>query len=329
MYKVISTFSGIGGSSQGYKQAGFEVVAAVEFLDYQARNYVLNHKAKMYNHDIRQLDPLKILSEVGLKPYELDVLDGSPPCSSFSTAGTTNDGWGKKKKYGNKEQRTDDLFYEFIRFLDAMKPKVFVAENVSGLVKGVSKGHFNEFIRSFRQCGYDVKAKVLNAANYGVPQSRERLIFIGVRNDIAIAAVFPKPSEKKITLKEAFKNINNSAKDLSEINFNHTVNYHKLCELQAGEKAKSPFMLYKSNPNDVARTLSATDAQVGYNACNYHWENRKFTVKECKAIASVPQSYKLIGKDYREKVEGLGRCVPPKMMQAIAETIKTEILDKI
>lgn len=329
MYKVISTFSGIGGSSQGYKQAGLDVIASVEFLDYQADNYRLNHPTtKVYQDDIRKLDPLHILQDVNLKPYELDILDGSPPCSSFSTAGLIQDGWGKEKQYGNRVQRTDDLFFEYIRFLDKIKPKVFIAENVSGLIKGASKGHFNEFIRHFKACGYNVKAKLMNAANYGVPQKRERVIFIGVRNNLNLEPVYPQPSIKKISLSEAFKEVVNTPEDLKEADIARYAIYKELLKVKEGGKSNKYISLQKESRYEPARTLTATVGNISA-ASICHWDNRKFTVNECKAIASVPQSYNLIGKSYQEKVEGLGRCVPPKMMEAIARTVAKEILDKI
>lgn len=329
MYKVISTFSGIGGSSQGYKQAGLNVVASVEFLDYQARIYRANHpNTKLYQEDIRKLNPLEILSELGIKPNELDILDGSPPCSSFSTAGAIEEGWGKSKKYGNRIQRTDDLFLEYIRFLDKIKPKVFVAENVSGLIKGASKGHFNEFFRLFKSCGYQVKAKLMNASNYYVPQKRERIIFIGVRNDLNIEPSFPEPSIKKITLGEAFKDLKNTDLDLKEVDIKKYAIYRELCKLSLYGKSKKYINLLKESPFESCRTLTATASQIGA-ASVCHWDNRKFTINELKRIATIPDDYIIIGNNYNEKAEGLGRLVPPKMMESIANNIKINILDKL
>lgn len=328
MYKVISTFSGIGGSSQGYKQAGLNVVASVEFLDYQARIYRANHpNTKLYQEDIRKLNPLDILNELGLKPYELDILDGSPPCSSFSTAGSIDGGWGKSKKYGNRVQRTDDLFIEYIRFLDKIKPKVFVAENVSGLIKGVSKGHFNEFFRLFKSCGYEVQAKLMNASNYYVPQKRQRIIFIGVRKDLGIKPSFPEPSIKKITLGEAFKGIENTESDLREVDIRKYAIYKELIKLPLYGKSNKYLNLFKESPYETCRTLTATASQIGA-ASVCHWDNRKFTIPELKRIATIPDDYIILGSNYNEKAEGLGRLVPPKMMEAIARNIKVKILDK-
>lgn len=328
MYKVISTFSGIGGSSQGYKQAGLNVVASVEFLDYQARIYRANHpNTKLYQEDIRKLDPIEILEENNIKPYELDILDGSPPCSSFSTAGSISDGWGKTKKYGNRTQRTDDLFLEYIRFLDKIKPKVFVAENVSGLIKGDSKGHFNEFFRLFKSCGYVVQAKLMNASNYYVPQKRQRIIFIGVRKDLNLEPSFPEPSVKKITLGEAFKDIVNSADELNEVDIRKYAIYRELIKLPYYGKSSKYINLLKESPFETCRTLTATASQIGA-ASVCHWDNRKFTIPELKRIATIPDNYIIIGSNYNEKAEGLGRLVPPKMIEAIAKNIVNKILSK-
>lgn len=328
-YKVISLFSGIGGSSQGYKQAGFDVIAAVEFLDYQATNYRLNHPTtKLYECDIRNLDPLKVMDDLKLKVRELDVLDGSPPCSSFSgvNAGEIHKGWGKVKPYGNTKQRTDDLFLEYIRFLKVIQPKVFVAENVPGLTAGDSKGFFNEFIRAFRDCGYNVKAKILNAANYGVPQARRRIIFIGVRNDLNLEPKYPEPLPKKVVLKEAFEGVVNTEDDYIKAQINKSTKRYKIVKsLDKGGKSKTHFSVQKLNPNDVSYTLTATNTSGGVD--NVHWDNRLLTIPEMKRICSFPDSYQLVGKSQRDRAEGLGRAVPPKMMEAIATTIKTEILD--
>jgi len=329
MYRVISTFSGIGGSSQGYKQAGLNVVASVEFLDYQARIYRANHpNTKLYECDIRTLDPLSILKDLNIKVGELDILDGSPPCSSFSTAGSIDEGWGKAKQYGNRKQKTDDLFFEYIRFLDKMQPKVFVAENVSGLIKGTSKGFFNEFLRLFKTCGYQVSAKLMNAANYGVPQIRQRIIFIGVRNDLNIKPSFPEPSVKTISLKEAFEGIVNTDEELKEVDIRRFAIHTELSKLSPYGKSNKYQSLFKESPNKPCRTVTATNASLSA-ASVCHWDNRKFTISELKRIATIPDDYIILGKDYKERAEGLGRLVPPKMMEAIARNIKTNILDKI
>jgi DNA (cytosine-5)-methyltransferase 1 len=203
-FTAISTFSGCGGSCLGYRMAGFRVAWASEFIPAAAEVYRANHPDTILDtRDIREVQPSDILEAAGLKAGELDLMDGSPPCASFSTAGKREKHWGKAKKYSDTVQRTDDLFFEFIRLLDGLKPKVFVAENVSGLVKGVAKGYFLEILAKLKACGYRVGVKVLDAQWLGVPQARQRTIFIGVREDLGRLPVFPKPLPYRYTLRDA------------------------------------------------------------------------------------------------------------------------------
>jgi|TARA_Y100000310_G_scaffold90528_3_gene87832 DNA (cytosine-5)-methyltransferase 1 len=325
-YKVISTFSGVGGSSLGYKMAGLNVIAAVEFLDYQAKTYRANHiNTKLYEGNIRDINPLEMLTELGLKSGELDILDGSPPCSAFSTAGKREAGWGKAKKYGNRVQVVDDLFFEYIRFVQKMQPKVFVAENVSGLIKGSAKGYFKEIFNLLITCGYNVKAKVINAKYYGVPQSRERLIFIGVRKDLNILPSYPMASNNVITLNKAFHNIVNTKKDLMQSDIRKYAIYKEA--LKITKKSNKYMSLVKQSPNKPSDCLTATAGNLGA-ASVIHWDNRKFTVPECKSIGSFPSDFELVGS-WGENTEAIGRAVPPLMMCAIAKNIKENILNKI
>lgn len=207
-YSVISTFSGCGGSSLGYKMAGFKVLWANEFIPAAQEVYRLNHPQTLLNtNDIRSVTPADIFHETGLGPGELDIFDGSPPCAAFSTCGKREAGWGEVKNYSDTKQRVDDLFFEYVRLLRGIKPKVFVAENVSGLVKGVAKGYFKEIFRELVDSGYRVKAKVLDASWLGVPQARQRLIFIGVRNDLNLDPVHPKPLPYQYTVRDALPEI--------------------------------------------------------------------------------------------------------------------------
>jgi DNA (cytosine-5)-methyltransferase 1 len=204
-FSVISTFAGCGGSSLGYRMAGFKVLWASEFIHAARTVYEANAApgTNVDGRDIREVDPLAVLKTLGLKPGDLDVLDGSPPCASFSTAGKRAAHWGEAKKYSDKTQRTDDLFFEFVRFVRAMQPKVFVAENVSGLVKGVAKGYFLNILAAMKSCGYRVEARLLDAQWLGVPQARQRIIFVGVREDLGLAPAHPEPLPYRYSVREA------------------------------------------------------------------------------------------------------------------------------
>lgn len=207
-FNVVSTFSGCGGSCLGYRMAGFKVRWASEFIPAAQETYRANHPDSILDtRDIRLVKPEEILSAIGLKAGELDLLDGSPPCASFSTAGKREAGWGKVKDYSDTKQRTDDLFFEYVRILKGLQPKVFVAENVSGLVKGTAKGYFLEILAALKAAGYKVSAKVLDAQWLGVPQMRQRVIFMGVRNDLPAVPVHPSPLPYRYTVRDALPHI--------------------------------------------------------------------------------------------------------------------------
>lgn len=203
---VATTFAGCGGSSLGYRMAGYRVLWANEFLPHAADVYQANAMpATIVNRtDIRTLTPEAVLSEIGIEAGELDVLDGSPPCQSFSTAGKLSSGWGRSGQHADgTNQRSDDLFFEYARLLDGIRPRAFVAENVSGLVKGVAKGYFKLILARLKACGYRVEARVLDAAWLGVPQRRQRVIFVGVREDLRKDPVHPPPLPYRYALKDA------------------------------------------------------------------------------------------------------------------------------
>jgi len=201
---VISTFSGAGGSCLGYRMAGYKLLWASEFIPAAAEVYKSNNPTSILDtRDIRKVTPQEILEATNLKPGELDVLDGSPPCASFSTAGKREKGWGKIKTYSDTQQRADDLFFEYARILQGLQPRAFIAENVSGLVKGSAKGYFKLILARLKDAGYNVKAQLLDAQWLGVPQARQRLIFIGTRSNLNIEPTFPKPLPYRYSIREA------------------------------------------------------------------------------------------------------------------------------
>jgi DNA (cytosine-5)-methyltransferase 1 len=203
-YRVASTFSGCGGSSLGYRMAGFKVAWANEFIPAARDTYRANFPAtRLDERDIRQVEPREILDAAGLQAGELDLLDGSPPCASFSMAGKRQRHWGQVKSYSDSKQRTDDLFFQFVRLLRGLQPRVFVAENVSGLVKGVGKGFFLDILAALKDCGYRVEAQLLDAQWLGVPQARQRLFFVGTRFDLATKPAFPAPLAYRYSVRDA------------------------------------------------------------------------------------------------------------------------------
>jgi len=213
---VVSTFAGAGGSSTGYRMAGYRVLLANEFVPVAQESYAANKAdyTQIDGRDIKLLKGAEILKQVKLKPGELDVFDGSPPCQAFSTAGQREKGWGKDKHYEHgAAQKNEDLFFEYCRLRDELMPRVFVAENVSGLVKGAAKGYFLEILKRLK-VGYRVQAQLLDAQWLGVPQARQRIIFVGVRDDIPGEPVFPVPLPYRYSVRDALPHLSSAVHDM-------------------------------------------------------------------------------------------------------------------
>lgn len=212
---VVSTFAGCGGSSTGYRMAGYRVLLANEFVPVAQDSYAANKAdyTLIDGRDVKLLKGAEILKRVGLKPGELDVFDGSPPCQAFSTAGQREKGWGKDKHYEHgAAQKNEDLFFDYCRLRDELMPRVFVAENVSGLVKGAAKGYFLEILKRLK-VGYRVQAQLLDAQWLGVPQARQRIIFVGVRNDVPGDPVFPVPLQYRYSVRDALPHLSSAVQD--------------------------------------------------------------------------------------------------------------------
>ena len=183
-YNVFGTFICGGGSTMGYKLAGFNHLGGVEIDPPIADIYKTNHNPKyLFLEDIRNFVKRTDIPE---ELYNLDLLDGSPPCSSFSMAGNREKDWGKSKvfKEGQAQQVLDDLFFEYIELAKKLQPKIVLAENVKGLIQGNAKLYVKRIFKAFDEAGYNVQLFLLNAASMGVPQKRERVFFICQRKDL-------------------------------------------------------------------------------------------------------------------------------------------------
>lgn len=362
-FNAISTFSGCGGSSTGYRMAGFKILWASEFIDSARESYAANKAPYtiLDGRDIRQVKPEDILKAINLKPGELDLFDGSPPCASFSTAGKREAGWGKVKKYSDKEQRTDDLFFEFSRLVRGVQPKVFVAENVSGLVKGTAKGYFLEILRELKGCGYRVSCKVLDAQWLGVPQMRQRTIFVGVREDLKLDPVHPKPLPYRYSVRDALPwivsvgdnggfgrgamrsasvsatigatlQIGNGRFPPSLVEAETDISRYAIGKewdkLKPGEQSKKYFQLVKPSLDSPSGTITQRGGDNTVASVCHPTEKRKFTIAELKRICAFPDDFILCGT-YAQQWERLGRAVPPVMMMHIAASIRDGILAKV
>lgn len=316
---VISTFAGCGGSSLGYSMAGFRELLAVEWEQNAADTFRLNFPhVPLYHGDIAKLSVEECLRLAGVAPGELDVFDGSPPCQGFSTAG--------KREMGDQRNQ---LFREFVRLLSGLRPRAFVMENVSGMVKGDFKVIFAEILRTLKACGYRVKVRLLNAMCFGVPQSRERMIFVGVRDDLGVEPSHPSGWSEPISIATAIAGVSTDAQELAALRAAATkyATYSKWDAMMPGQSRQdlgetSGFSCVKLNPRRPCPTILKTDGQLSTHG-KMHWaDKRRPTVSEFKRWGSFPDAYRTTG-DFGQGVERIGNSVPPLLMRSIARHVRT------
>lgn len=312
---VISTFAGGGGSLTGYMMAGFNDLLAVEWDDNAVQTLRLNWPhLDIYHGDIAKLSVEEVLRRTGLQVGELDILDGSPPCQGFSTA-------GKRMMDDPRNQ----LFREYVRLLRGLRPKVFVMENVSGMVKGKMKLVFVEILKELKASGYRVSARLLNAKYFHVPQSRERMIFIGVRDDLGIEPSHPRAESGEITVGKVINGraeyipapaLHGKFGDLSK-------------RLKQGQNISNITGTYGHGNQRISMSKPSPTivktAMFGSPKMMHPTEDRGLSVGEAARLGSFPDLYKFIG-DYETAWQRIGNSVPPLMIEAIARHIRTDIL---
>jgi len=311
-FTVISTFSGGGGSSCGYIKAGGKVLLAVEMDKNAIATYQANFPiTPIYKGDIHNLTIKKIKEITGINKGELDILDGSPPCQGFSLS-------GKKNVCDPRNQ----LYNEYARLLKSLMPKTFVMENVKGLITGKNKIIFKDILTQLKSCGYNVKVRLMNAKWYNVPQSRERVIFIGIRNDLNKEASHPKPQSKPKTVKESLKNIKpDYIKKPSPL----SLKFAKLSKpgnrLSKVHPKGHYFNHYLIDVNKPSPTLIKESLGKFIFPGNY----RILTPNEAKILSSFPEDFKLTGSEY-EQMARVGNAVPPNLIKAVANHIYNNYL---
>ncbi len=292
-FTVVSTFSGCGGSSLGYQLAGGKVLLAVEWDDNAVETYRLNFAdTPIYHGDIGKLSAEECCKLAGIEPGELDILDGSPPCQGFSTAG--------KRDFGDDR---DQLFREFVRLLRGLKPKVFVMENVSGMVKGKMKLIFAECLRELKASGYKVRARLLNAMYFNVPQSRQRLIFVGVREDVGSEPGHPKGQGRPAGV----------------------------VDIVPAEKGKT-YVRFRNKGGGLRNDKSPANKPlppIMKSGVEYYCRppRRLVPVSVLQACHTFPSAWLWVAGSKRDTTFRIGNSVPPNFMKCIAEHIRDNILE--
>ena len=263
LFTYISFFAGGGGSSAGYKLAGGDCRFVNEFQQVAVDTYLANWPGTPHIcGDIKNVTGQQIMEMTGLKVGELDILDGSPPCPPFSMSGTKQKGWNKEKvAYGMKQQNIEDLTWEMIRITSEMRPKVVICENVKGLTMDYAKQHLDRMCADFEKEGYTTTYKVMNGIHFGVPQKRQRVFIVSVRNDVLddigmpwmlISSLFPDGANEEPTLEDAIGDL--------RLDNENRVEAVELCDAM---KKSAKYKWMKRLPKNPDRVVSVGDDVVG------------------------------------------------------------------
>lgn len=328
MYKTIELFAGAGGLAIGLEKAGFENIGLIE-IDKDAANTLKDNRPKwnVINDDISNISCLDLESFFNIKCGELDLLSGGAPCQSFSYAG---------KRLGLEDAR-GTLFYHYATFLKKLKPKMFLFENVKGLLTHDRGKTYKVITDIFEESGYVIQKAVLNAWDYGVPQKRERLITIGIRKDLSdrIKFSFPKPHDYKPVLRDVLLDCPISAgtrysekkekifamvppggywRDIPE---DIAKEYMKSCWHMEGGRTG---ILRRMSLDEPALTVLTSPSQKQTDRC-HPLEARPFTIRENARCQTFPDTWRFtgsIGQQYKQ----VGNAVPVNLAYDIATEIR-------
>ena len=315
--KVASLFCGCGGTDVGllgnfdflgkhYASNNMEIVYANDIDDNACRIFEENFGIKPDNRDIRQINSNEL--------PDFDILTGGFPCQSFSIIAQN------PKRLGVKDDR-GKLFFEMCRILKDKQPKCFIAENVKGLLTANQKSAFPLIMEEFKNSGYDVKHMVLNSANYGVPQKRERVIIVGFRKDLHIDFTFP---DQVITDEDLFE-------PLKKVIDNTVDEKYYFSERAVEGMMKKREQMNKGRAQDIEKpcyTVGAHLAKVSLNSTDPVLMNgnryRRFTPREVARIQSFPEKFELVGSESAQ-YRALGNAIPPVMIWYVANKVRTDL----
>ncbi|QTJ53368.1 DNA (cytosine-5-)-methyltransferase [Dolosigranulum pigrum] len=325
-YKSIELFAGAGGMALGLEKAGFEHIGLVEIDTKACETLRINRPNwNIIENDIREVTNNNLLDTFNLKKGELDLLSGGAPCQSFSYAGN---------KLGIEDTR-GTMFYHYATFLKELQPKMFLFENVKGMLSHDSGKTFNTILSIFKNQGYNVKFEVLNSVNYGVAQKRERLIVVGIRNDLEnIGFQFPEKYDYKLVLRDILKNVPKSkcsqySKKKKEVfKLVPPGGYWKHIPEEKAKEYMGKSWEQGGGRTGILRRLSMdepsltilTSPQMKRTERCHPEETRPFSVRECARIQSFPDDWKFSG-GMGDQYKQIGNAVPVLLAKAVGEEI--------
>ena len=333
---AIDLFSGCGGLSLGLIGAGFAVAAAVEIDRKAQQTYRLNHpNVRLYAEDIRKLDPAQMLRDVGLKVGELDLLAGCPPCQGFSRLRTKN-------KMTSVSDDRNDLIEDFLRFIEVMKPKTVMLENVPALAKDA---RFLGMRGKLQTLGYETVVHVLDAADYSVPQRRKRLIMLASR--VHVPAVAEK-AKKRVTVRQALKGMvepGQGRDKLHGLGENRSQKVRDLIALipkDGGSRSDLPTeyqldchkrsdgfndVYGRLSWNDVSPTITSGCHNPSKGRFLHPGQDRTISLREAAVLQGFPRSYKFDVAHGKESIAlMIGNALPPPFITAHASTLRAGLM---
>jgi DNA (cytosine-5)-methyltransferase 1 len=320
---VISTFSGPGGSSLGYERAGCDVRVALDcapdkFSNAIPETYRRNHPETTFLEKNAQTTTAdELLDAANLDKRELDILDGSPPCSPFSSSNS-------EVEWGDHEHGT--LFDRYAYFVDKIQPKTFIAENVPGLAEGKTKGYYKQLCENLRNCGYNLTVQKIDAAYLGAAHHRNRLIFIGIREDIGKPPTI-RPREKPTTVREAWDGLEQPENEITTAKkkAERSEVYELFSQLPPDAKTStdvirtdgktSGFTQYRLSYRKPSRTFTHARKDFIHPS-----EDRYLTIPEAKRLTGLPDDYEI------PNWECVIRCLPPCLTETIANKLQQTVL---
>jgi DNA (cytosine-5)-methyltransferase 1 len=304
---VVSLFSGVGGFDLGFMQAGHSVVWANDIWKEATETYKKNFPSHIVCQDIKDISASEI-------PHG-DIIIGGFPCQGFSVANL------KRTQHDERNY----LYLEFVRIVREKSPQYFLAENVKGILSLAKGAVFQMIIRDFTELGYEVQYAILNAADYGVPQTRERVFILGIRNGAVHTPIFPPPpSHQKLNGIPLFEgrlpwiSVGEALKNIPEPNDNHNLKNHEASQYKLRFNGYLGHRVI--NPNTPFPTITSRGDEKGGVVVPHHPNNhRRISAREAAIIQSFPIDFEFVGTKtsvYRQ----VSNAVPPKLAFAIAKS---------
>lgn len=329
--KVISLFSGAGGLDLGFTKAGFDIIMANEYDKTIWATYEKNHSTPLIKGDIRAINE-------NMFPNEIDGIIGGPPCQSWSEAGSLK---------GIADAR-GQLFYDYIRILQNKQPKFFLAENVSGMMANRHSEAVQKIVNQFEECGYDVTIDLVNASDYGVPQDRKRVFYIGFRKDLNIPFQFPNATTplkaEKTTLKQAIGDLKGEvpALEKNKANTNLKTPNHEyfigsfssifMSRNRVRSWEQQGFTVQASGRQCQLHPQAPTMIKVETNkqifATGKEDLYRRLTVRECARLQGFPDDFEFLYTHVDTGYKMIGNAVPVELARIIGESILSHLNEK-